>query len=298
MLMRSFLIKILVFITITCTIGIFVQSRIEKINLLDNIDDKNFECIFDSIINADILIMGNSRSYTNYSTFVLDSIFNLRSYIIGISGYPIDFQYELKLLPYLKRNCSPQLIIQEINTIAFLDDANDPLNVLFLKYNYKSDFKYYNDYVNFSFYEKYLPLLKYKGMLNDELFHKELPIRSKAFKPQNYLDDGFFITKIDTAKLCKFYEYMDFCNRQKMKIIFVFSPIYHEMTDATINIEKFWDVIKKIASQYDVQILDYTHNSMCNDTSMFRDLTHLRKKGSELFSIKLAHDIDSLGLLK
>ena len=45
-------------------------------------------------------------------------------------------------------------------------------------------------------------------------------------------------------------------------------------------------------------ILNYTYDPISYDTNFFYNATHLNKTGAELFTRKLAHDIDSLQLLK
>ena len=44
--------------------------------------------------------------------------------------------------------------------------------------------------------------------------------------------------------------------------------------------------------------LDYSTDSMCQDTTYFLNSSHLNKKGAEIFSAKLVRDIDSLGFFK
>ena len=47
-----------------------------------------------------------------------------------------------------------------------------------------------------------------------------------------------------------------------------------------------------------IPILDYTHMSLCEDTSYFYNAMHLNKKGSDIFSDSLANDIKKMGILK
>ena len=54
---------------------------------------------------------------------------------------------------------------------------------------------------------------------------------------------------------------------------------------------------KKIADKYGIPILDYMTMSLCKDTTYFYNAMHLNKKGSEIFSDSLAHDLKRLGIL-
>ena len=53
-----------------------------------------------------------------------------------------------------------------------------------------------------------------------------------------------------------------------------------------------------IARKYDIPILDYNYDPISYDTAYFYNAMHSNKKGAELFSVKLTHDIDSLGILR
>lgn len=42
----------------------------------------------------------------------------------------------------------------------------------------------------------------------------------------------------------------------------------------------------------------YMEFSLCDDTFLFRNATHMNKKGAELFSIRLAEDLEKLGIIQ
>ena len=82
------------------------------------------------------------------------------------------------------------------------------------------------------------------------------------------------------------------------KVIFVYAPVYYEVRDKMVNEKQMYEMYDTIAQRFTIPILDYNDIPMCYDTTNFYNGTHLNKVGAELFTIKLAHDIDSLGLLK
>jgi lysophospholipase L1-like esterase len=53
-----------------------------------------------------------------------------------------------------------------------------------------------------------------------------------------------------------------------------------------------------IARKYNIPILDYHYDPISFDTAYFYNATHMNKRGAELFTAKLAHDIDSLRIMK
>jgi lysophospholipase L1-like esterase len=78
----------------------------------------------------------------------------------------------------------------------------------------------------------------------------------------------------------------------------VYAPLYIDATEKIINIEGMYQMYDSIARKYNIPILDYNYDPISYDTIYFYNATHLNKKGAELFSVKLAHDIDTLGILK
>ena len=58
---------------------------------------------------------------------------------------------------------------------------------------------------------------------------------------------------------------------------------------------KFWQLIDSLAPN--VPKLDYSL-MFGGDTTYFAESTHLNLLGAEVFTTKLAHDIDSIGFLK
>lgn len=48
---------------------------------------------------------------------------------------------------------------------------------------------------------------------------------------------------------------------------------------------------------FELLFLDYTNDPICYDTAYFYNAMHLNARGANLFTEKLAHDIDSLNLI-
>lgn len=49
------------------------------------------DIIYDSV-NADLLVLGNSRAWTQYDTYIMDSILSINSYNLGIDGGALNKQ--------------------------------------------------------------------------------------------------------------------------------------------------------------------------------------------------------------
>ena len=81
-------------------------------------------------------------------------------------------------------------------------------------------------------------------------------------------------------------------------MVFVYAPVYFGAREKMVNEVEMFAMYDSIAKKFDIPILDYNDISLCYDTAYFYNATHLNRVGAELFTTKLAHDIDSLEILK
>ena len=127
----------------------------------------------------------------------------------------------------------------------------------------------------------------YKGFYNnDEVWcgPKRTKIKRFKFTPHQEAVEEFDV-------------FLSELQQDSVKMIFVSSPIYIGKTEKIDNLHEFYDFLKYFSEKYDIPVLDYIQSPMSYDTILFRNLTHLNKTGAELFTTKLCHDLDSLGLL-
>ena len=264
--------------------------------------------IFSGNMHSDVLIMGNSRAWVQYSPLILDSILGVNSYNFGVDGSHINRQI-LRYDTYRRLNEKPKAIIQNIDfsTVG-----------IFFGYEREQFFPYFFDdslkkassnYEKFSILERYFPVYRYIG-------HKHLiqegirlvgdeAVLTKGYygidQPWNgtYLNELTEINYLqDTLALSLFDKYLAKACSENIRVIFVYAPMYIGATRKIINVEGMYQMYDSIARKYNIPILDYNYAPMSYDTACFYNSTHLNRKSAELFSVKLAHDIDSLGILK
>ena len=170
----------------------------------------------------------------------------------------------------------------------------------------------YSTFENFDLFEKYLPCYRYIGY--PELIQKSLglnnPYYDEAILNKGYYSrvrewDGSKFNTIDSIEYAKdisclkmFENYLHQVKEEGSNVIFVYAPIYIGATEKIVDIEGVYKMYDTIAKKYNIPILDYNYDPMCYDTTYFYNATHLNRMGANLFSVKLAHDIDSLGILK
>ena len=265
--------------------------------------------IYSGNLHYDGIIMGSSRAWRHYDPAILESILKMNFYNMGIDGSQINRQV-IKYNTFCRLNAKPKVIIHNID-----------LWLASLSYGYEREqfFPYFSDKTflkeisceePFNWLEKYLPAYRYMGYpkqvtagLGMTLFSDEVRL-TKGYYGREELWDGTELRKLDgidfhqdSIALRMFDRYLSEVKKDNIKLIFVYAPIYIEATKKIRNVEKMYQMFDNIARKYDIPLLDYSYAPMSYDTTYFYDANHLNKKGAEFFSAKLAHDIDSLGIL-
>ena len=91
--------------------------------------------IFNSKINADVLICGSSRAYVHLSPKIIDTILHIKSYNIGMNGTQFLMEYD-RFRIYLKHNKKPKYVIQTVDFASFSLMIQFGHQLIFEKSNY------------------------------------------------------------------------------------------------------------------------------------------------------------------
>lgn len=314
--MKSFLTKILLF-AVLLAIGAFVADYTLTKGYRKTVADEFWvwNDIFDSKIHSNVVITGSSRAWVQISPRILDSLLNVDSYNLGINAYPFNMQ-DVRYKLFEKYNQKPRLIIQTAD-LNLLYRQKDPTNKRqFFPYMHepvlRNELKKMNGFSDFDFY---VPALCYRSNLSaiyagftEFLGMKHLPIREyKGYKGQEKKWDGSdldkilsgdsLVAKIDPDIMQQFDSFLNYCKGNDIQVVMVFSPEYFKATEFTKNKDEVMDIYRSFSKKYDFPFLDYSTDSLCYDTTYFYNAMHLNKKGAELFSVKLANDIQATGIL-
>ena len=266
--------------------------------------------IFNDTTNYDLVVNGNSRALNQYDPMILDSILIANSYNFGMGGSSINRQI-IKYIKYCDLHVPPKCLVQNIDLFTMTNTMGYQREQFFA-YFFK-DRKLINEldlYERFSLAEKYVPCYRYLGydiVIREALLRNSFPddFSKKGYCELNEEWNGVLLSEMDSV-LCScdtnaikiFEDFLNEVTNEGTKVIFVYAPIYHEVREKMINEQQMFEMYDTIAQRFNIPILDYNDISMCYDTTYFYNGTHLNKLGAELFTTKLAHDIDSLGLLK
>lgn len=320
--MKVFIKKALIYIIILiiCAIGLdwMISDGLRKV---DSFIYQPWTYIKQGSHYHDVLILGNSRAQGHIDPAILDSICLCNSYNLGIEAYHMNMHL-LKYDYYLQNNSKPQNIIYQVDlaTIHRPPIKRGSNSEQFLPLFYE---KYWRDLfadLGYNTLDLYCPLYRYFGYhtairqgLLECLGIKHFTVNpsSKGFKGWNMMMDQRHIPddllQIDMSNtfttnrqdFIVFENFIKTCKKANITVLLVYSPIYEKVEKQLTDRETFEKYMHEVADKYNVVYLDYTKNlEFCSNKSYFSSPGHLNLLGAEVFTTKLAHDIDSLGLLK
>ncbi len=265
-------------------------------------------------IESELVILGSSRAWVQYSPMILDSILQVSTYNLGIDGSTFNRQVERYQI-YCKYNKRPSVIIQNIDFFSTLGYLTGYEREQYFPFLYNADFR--NIIKEPLAWYEYLPMGRYYGhsdLFKDILFNQytgDLQRYNngeglyKGYAGQNNswnrsaLDEVDSITFVYSERIKPiFTNFLTQAKLEGQRIIFVYAPFYIEGVQKVTNIQECFAVFDSIANEYDIPILDYTYSPISYDTTYFYNATHLNKQGAELFSTMLANDLDSLDVVK
>lgn len=308
--MKKFITKSLLFF-----LGLFILALIPDIILTHKVKNSIFNDypiwgkIKSGQMDNDLLILGSSRAWVQYSPRIIDSILNTNSYNLGRDGKKLDISILCADL-YLKHNPKPKVILCDIYFMSMCN--SDPYGrEQFFPYLFDRDiWKAVHKNHQIRYVDRFIPMLKYYGhlkeylsriSLNDTTYKgyfgyirewkcvsDEIPL--KEIKEIPYYHDSTVLAMTD--------EWLQRCQKDSVKIVFVHSPMYYEATNKIDDTAAMWAMYRNLANKYNITILDYSHDSICYDTTLFYNAQHLNRKGAERFSLKLAMDLDTMGIIE
>ena len=295
--MKRFLLRTLLFLALATTVMtvldlvLSAQLRERQAGPFSTWTD-----IFHSRITADLVVMGTSRAWVQYSPAILDSVLHTHSYNLGHDGSAFNRQYSRYLI-YRKHNTKPRIIIQNIDftTLNYTSGYD--------QYQY---FPYFRDpdirhmvipYEQFTLADRTLPFYRYANFGTQRLFsNKHVSIKGYCSRERDWnvapLERGVWTDySADPRTLKMFEQFLAQASAEGIQVIFVHAPIFAGLTAQQQGLDTMWDIYRRLATQYHIPILNYQNDTICSDTTCFHNRTHLNRKGAELFSRQLANDL-------
>lgn len=256
-------------------------------------------------IDADVLIMGNSRAWRHYSPRILDSILSTSTYNLGIDGSCFNRQLVRYDIYRHYQNKKPKCIVQNVEYFT-LDKTNGYEREQFMPYIM---YPYFRQRIienePFDLAELFVPMYRYYMNNFYEDYNKfDFPVY-KGYGGEDKEWDGTELAKqqpyketIDSVTYNMFIEYIEQTKEENIQLVLVFAPIYTKVTELILNHEEIHQLYRSLSAEYEIPFLDYSEWYLSSDTTYFYNAMHLNREGAELFSTQLAHDLDSLGIVK
>ena len=311
--MKHFLTKTIIFVAIIYALACGLDYTISR-GLLQ-MEDYRFMSWSDMLegdINADVVILGNSRGLSHFEPWTIDSICGAKTYCLGIGGYPINVEL-LKYHCYLLHNTKPRHIIQQVDymTMLMLNAPHQHQSEQFLPLIYDGGMHDELLRVGYTWKDLYIPLYRYWGyqqVIKNGLL-EALGIKHYVSEPSrmgHHYERGAWngvelsrmdtiVATMDTSAMLLFEQYMQACYEDSIKVILVNSPTYVEATNKTKGLEQVNAYFDSIATVYNTVYWNYTENyDLCNDTSNFCVSVHMNPVATHKFSVDFARDLKEL----
>lgn len=287
-------------------IGYMVDEGLKKSKYLPYLQYGRFD--YEKNINADLVIVGNSRASTSIDPAILNDRLQMRTYNLGLNGGSFELQ-RLAFDFYQQNNTKcPEVLLLNVDMLGL----GKEFTVQRRKYEllpWCNDRRwkcFFEQYPIWSFCDKYFPLWRYRGKRwlvkkgIKEFMGKEHSGYGKSIL--SYVD-GYIcldenlpmsdmppILEINTD-FSLIENFLQQCILQNMQVVLFSPPIYSSYLESLDISVKANDAINKLAQKYALPFLDYTLQEESGNSSNFRDYWHLNKRGVAWFSRVLADDL-------
>ncbi len=298
--MKKFLIHSVVFAAILWVFAIIADIYVS--NNLRHSKERKYAAwngIYNDTTYYDLVINGSSRAWVQYDPHILDSILHLNTYNFGIDGSAINRQI-IKYHKYCELHGQPKYLLQNIDIFTMARTFGYEREQFFPYFFYDKDLLLKADkYEHFTLSEKYIPYYRYIGI---DLYDWDAGLY-KGYCGQDKAWDGSMFSQMDTVQVSSDSSMLrlfdDFLTEQAhlgTRVILVYSPIYHGVIDKCPDTGKMYTMYDSLAIKHHLSILNYIEMPLCYDTAYFYNATHLNRQGAEIFTTRLAQDLDSMGI--
>ncbi len=265
--------------------------------------------IYKGNINADLLVIGSSRAWCSYNTYILDSLLDCNSYNLGLDGHTLNAQL-IRYDTYRRFNSKPSLVLINTDFLSTFSNSSNP------QYEREQFFPYINDSrliksvardKHITLLERYVPLFRYfgyrddiengisafwgKSVFPDGGMHKGYRGNDYIWDQASLKNDTIRNVDIDWRIVTQLDSFVNDSFNEGVRIVFVKSPVYRPLLDHFKGIAQTDSIFNAIADKHHLPILDFYFSPIGLDSSFFYNPSHLNKKGSEVFTRELCEDL-------
>ena len=314
--MKKFVIHTVAFTTVILVLALIADIMISKgLRQTERGHFYTMNALMNQKMDADVVILGNSRATVSYNTYTIDSILDVNSRNLGISAQPFGVSY-LRWQLYHRNNIDPKLLIVNIDFRDLRMVTRGCEKEQYYPYMRDTLVRPYLDLYGFTWTEKHVPMYRYRGDYKlmaigfCELLHIRHDRKGNYYKGyanedtkwngrnlQYMLSKGKIKGQCEPQAVQLLEHFLQETRDENVPVVFVYAPLYKQLKD-NLEEEQTRAAYQDLSQRYDVPLLDFSEIDFCSDSSYFMNGHHVNRKGARRFSEELAVAIDSLGLLK
>ncbi len=300
--LKSFFLKLLVFITIVFITDRLLGAMLKKIYFMQEAGYDYLTTYAIEKTSAEMLIFGSSRAANIFNTGIFETQMGLSCFNAGRYGEPVFYHYAV-LKSVLKRY-KPKMILLSFDAGNFSinQDSYDRMAVLLPYYNehpeireivaLKGPFEKIKLLSSIYPYNSLLLPIISGNIESSKIKYSNLKgyiPNKKIFTGKLQTIDYSKETALDSIKIATFKAFIQDCKNAKIPLYIICPPylINSIGTDASI-IEA-----KKIAAKNQISFLDYSKDTFfSNRPRLFEDFRHLNETGVDFFCNMIIKIID------
>jgi hypothetical protein len=308
--MKKFTVKIIV-LSLPLVILMFIADYYISEKVKNNHESPGeievWNDIYNGEIKANVAIYGSSRAWVHINPTILEDSLNTKAYNFGIDGHNFWLQY-LRNKEYLKYNKPPKVIIVSVDVFSLAKRKDLYQFSQFLPYMLwnKDIKKFTSSYNGFSLEDYYLPLFRYYGSMRGSGSVIKPPSNKSLYRNKGYrgmerkwnndlakakLEKKHYSINIDANTVYLFNQFLLESKSSEITVILVYTPEYIDGQNFVKNREEIVKIYEDLSNKHNLLFLDYSDDILCKQKEYFYNASHLNKKGSEIFTRKLARDL-------
>lgn len=313
--MKKFLVRLVVWLLILIVVAVAVDAMVTT--GLRKVGIRKYAVwndIHKGSIDADLLVLGASQAWCSYNTYVMDSMLGLNSYNLGIDGHSLHFQL-IRYKTYRRFNPKPKVVLLNacfFGTFYIMSDQQYEREQFFPYITDNELIELVTEAKHLTWMDRHVPLYRYFGY-REEIETGLASFLGKTVFPDDGLYKGFrgndyswettgmlqdsLKSVIDENQVRELEDFAEDCRKEGIALVFVKYPVCYPIVERVSNLRVTDSIFETIAKRYQVPVLDYYHADITQATSNYYNYNHLNKRGAELFTTELCHDLDSLGIL-
>ena len=290
--MARFIKQLFGFITLITVVLCFLELPIQ-LNYETRISNHSDWHLLEDI-NAEILVIGNSRAWTGFDAVKIQELTGKSTYILAQDGWQMGLLIT-KFRHYLKSNAHPEILIVQADQ-AFLGKRRDWYGKSdFLKYIFTDKLDLMSDmrtYDGYHLYEVWTPFVRYAGVpgryIRDAFALPFSVDRVQGYRARPVTNKPLPSIPFDSITIqAEFVQQLDdFFIQSPESERFIVYPLVSSSLYARINGEQH---IQEYADAKGIEYLNLNTTYPNPPDSIFDNHTHVNIYGADLQTVELTH---------